>query len=41
MPKRREELRLRIQEIFDESNKVFGAAKIAAVMKQNGAHTYA
>ena len=29
--KRREELRLRIQEIFDESNQVFGAAKIAAV----------
>lgn len=34
--KRREELRLRIQEIFDESNQVFGAAKIAAVMKNEG-----
>lgn len=34
--KRREELRLRIQEIFDESNQVFGAAKIAAVMKSEG-----
>ena len=32
----REELRLRIQEIFDESNQVFGAAKIAAVMKNEG-----
>lgn len=32
----REELRLRIQEIFDESNQVFGAAKIAAVMKSEG-----
>lgn len=34
--KRREGLRLRIQEIFDESNQVFGAAKIAAVMKSEG-----
>lgn len=34
--KRREELRLRIQEIYDESNQVFGAAKIAAVMKIEG-----
>lgn len=34
--KRREELRLRIQEIYDESNQIFGAAKIAAVMKSEG-----
>lgn len=34
--KRREELRLQIQEIYDESNQIFGAAKIAAVMKSNG-----
>ena len=34
--KRREELRLRIQDIFDESNQIFGAAKIAAVMKNEG-----
>lgn len=34
--KRREELRLRIQEIYDESNQIFGTAKIAAVMKSEG-----
>lgn len=34
--KRREELRLRIQEIYDESNQIFGATKIAAVMKSEG-----
>lgn len=34
--KRREELRIRIQEIYDESNQIFGAAKIAAVMKSEG-----
>lgn len=34
--KRREKLRLRIQEIYDESNQIFGAAKIAAVMKSEG-----
>lgn len=34
--KRREELRIRIQEIFDESNQVFGSAKIVAVMKSEG-----
>ena len=31
--KRKEELRIRIQEIYDESNQIFGAEKIAAVMK--------
>ncbi len=34
--KRREELRIHIQEIYDESNQIFGAAKIAAVMKNEG-----
>lgn len=34
--KRREKLRLHIQEIYDESNQIFGAAKIAAVMKSEG-----
>ena len=36
--KRREELRLRIQEIYDESNQIFGATKIAAVMRNEGIH---
>jgi len=31
--KRHEELWLRIQEIYDESNQIFGATKIAAIMK--------
>lgn len=34
--KRKEELRIRIQEIYDESNQIFGAEKIAAVMKSEG-----
>lgn len=34
--KRREELRIRIQEIYDESNQIFGADKIAAIMKSEG-----
>lgn len=34
--KRREELRLRVQEIYDDSNQIFGAGKIAAVMKNEG-----
>lgn len=34
--KRKEELRLQIQEIYDESNQIFGAAKIAAVMRDQG-----
>ncbi len=37
--KRREELRLRIQEIFDENNQIFGAAKITAVLKSEGVKT--
>lgn len=34
--KRREELRIRIQQIYDESNQIFGAGKIAAIMKEEG-----
>ena len=34
--KRREELRLEIQRIYDDSNQIFGAKKICAVMKENG-----
>ena len=34
--KLREELRVRIQEVYDESNQIFGAGKIAAVMKEEG-----
>lgn len=37
--KLREELRLRIQEIFDENNQIFGAAKITAVLKSEGVKT--
>ncbi len=34
--KRREELRIRIKEIYDESNQIFGSPKIAAVLKSQG-----
>lgn len=34
--KRREELRIRIQQIYDESKQIFGAGKITAVMKEEG-----
>ncbi|MBQ8836557.1 MAG: IS3 family transposase [Clostridia bacterium] len=34
--KRREEFRIRIQEIYDESNQIFGAGKIVAVMENEG-----
>lgn len=34
--KRREEYRLKIQQIYDDSNQIFGVAKIATVMKDNG-----
>lgn len=34
--KRREELRIRIQQIYDESRQIFGAGKITAVMKEEG-----
>ena len=34
--KRREELRIKIQEIYDDSKQIFGAKKIAAVLKSRG-----
>lgn len=34
--KRREEFRIRIQEIYDDNNQIFGAAKITAIMKKEG-----
>lgn len=34
--KRREDLRIRIHEIYHESHQIFGAAKIAAIMKREG-----
>lgn len=37
--KRQEELRIKIQEIYDENNQIFGAAKIAAVLKDQGYRT--
>ena len=37
--KRREELRIKIQEIFDENHQIFGAEKIAAVLKSKGIKT--
>ncbi len=37
--KRQEELRIKIQEIYDENNQIFGAAKITAVLKEQGYRT--
>ncbi len=37
--KRQEELRVKIQEIYDENNQIFGAAKITAVLKEQGYRT--
>ncbi len=37
--KRREELRLQIQEIYDDSKQIFGAQKIAAVLRNKGIKT--
>ena len=34
--KRREELRIKIQEVFDENHQIFGAEKITTVLKSNG-----
>ncbi len=34
--KRREELRLKIQEIYDDSKQIFGSRKIAAILKAQG-----
>ena len=36
---RREELRLRIQQIYDESNQIFGSAKILAILQEEGYKT--
>ena len=37
--KRREELRIQIQEVFDENHQFFGAEKITAVLKSKGIKT--
>ena len=37
--KRREELRIQIQEVFDENHQIFGAEKITAVLKSKGVKT--
>lgn len=37
--KRKEELRLEIQKIYDDSNQIFGSKKIFAVLKERGFHT--
>lgn len=37
--KRREELRIQIQEVFDENHQIFGAEKITAVLKGKGIKT--
>ena len=34
--KRREELRVVIQKVYDDNNQIFGAGKIAAILKQQG-----
>ncbi len=34
--KRREELRIKIQKVYDESKQILGAAKIASVLKSDG-----
>lgn len=35
--KRKEELRMRIQEIYNENNQILGAGKIATIMRNEGA----
>ena len=37
--KRREELRIKIQQIYDDNKQIFGAAKITAIMKEEGYRT--
>ena len=37
--KRREELRIQIQDIFEENHQIFGAEKIAAILKSRGIKT--
>lgn len=34
--KRREKFRIKIQQIYDDNNQIFGAAKITAIMKEEG-----
>jgi putative transposase len=36
--KRREKLKIKIQEVYDDSHQIFGAAKIAALLKNEGCH---
>lgn len=36
--KRREELRVMVQQIYDDNHQIFGARKIHAVMKEKGHH---
>ena len=36
--KRKEDLRIKIQQIYDDSKQIFGAAKITAVLKEQGEH---
>lgn len=36
--KRREELRIKIQQIYDDNNQIYGSNKICAVMKREGYH---
>lgn len=37
--KRREQLRIKIQQIYDDNKQIFGAAKITAIMKEEGYRT--
>lgn len=37
--KRKEEMRIKIQQIYDDNNQIFGASKIYAIMKDEGYHT--
>lgn len=36
--KRKEDLRIKIQQIYDDNKQIFGAAKITAVLKEQGEH---
>lgn len=37
--KRCDELRIQVQRVYDESRQIYGAEKIAAVLKQEGIYT--
>lgn len=37
--KRRDELRIQVQRVYDESRQIYGAEKIASVLKQGGIYT--